>query len=214
MLRNSASAESSRPGSSSTSLNRSQAHRKSMFRHTPGGGAYDAAYSILYLIGMDQSTDLSLDVDANISPQAKDLLQTALTGCLTQLYKVATDEHLDPTSAFSASRANLLPIEVANEAFPSAKFSVPIFTGTGLADTEAGTAAQYNFIADLCASGTTVSWHYYPGLTHNGAVNGSLVDSAPIVQAVMSGGPIASNCSGLAIPGPLQSPTPGVPYNT
>jgi hypothetical protein len=178
-----------------------------------GGSADDAAYSMLYLLGVDQLLDRSLDVDTYVSPQGDDLLHAALTACLTDVVKVATAEKLSPQTAFTPARVSLVPVEDANLIFPSARFRVPVFTGTGLADSVAGTAPQYNFIADLCAAGTQVSWHFYPGLTHNGTVNASLVDSVPFVDAVMNGQPVASNCATLTAPGPLQTATPGVPFN-
>jgi len=178
-----------------------------------GGGAYDAAYSILYLLGMDQLLDPSLSIDDEVTAKGRPLIATATTACLTQLFQVATANDLDPSNAFTADRARLIPIEDAAQAFPGAMFAVPVFTGTGLADNEAGTAGQYDFISDLCAAGTDVSWHYYPGLTHNGAVNASLADSLPFAHAVIAGSAVASNCAALAPPGPLQTPTPGVPYN-
>jgi pimeloyl-ACP methyl ester carboxylesterase len=179
-----------------------------------GGDAYDAAYSMLYLLGVDQFLDRTLDVDEYVSAQGADLLHAALTGCLTDVVAVARAQKLTPKVAFTPARERLLPLEDAILLFPSGKIGVPVFTGTGLADAEAETAPQYNFIADLCGAGTTVSWHYYPGLTHNGAVTASLADSVPFVDAVMSGMPVAGNCGSLVPPGPLQTPTPGVPHNT
>jgi hypothetical protein len=178
-----------------------------------GGGAVDAAYSMLYLLGVDQFLDRSLDIDEDVSAAGADLLHAALTGCLTELLKVADAENLSPQRAFTPERGRLVAVEDENLIFPSAKLNVPVFTGTGLADTEAGTAPQYNFIADLCAAGTLVSWHFYPGLTHNGTVNASLADSVPFVEAIMNGKPVASNCATLTAPGPLQTAAPGVPFN-
>ena len=178
-----------------------------------GGGSVDAAYSMLYLLGIDQQLKPGLAVDDYVLAAGKPLLHIALTACLTQLFKDAAAEHLDEATIFTPNREQLRAYEDAHVAFPSARLRVPIFTGTGLADTEAGTAPQFNFIAGLCTAGTHVFWHYYPGLTHNGTVNASLAESIPFVKAVMTGQPVANNCASLIRPGPLQSPIAGVPYN-
>lgn len=109
-----------------------------------GGGEYDAAYSMLYLLGTDQMSDSSLNVDDYVSPRGTSLLHAALSACFTQLVQVAKDQHLNAKTAFTSARQTLLAKERSLGAFPSALLAGPIFTGTGLADAEAGTAPQYN----------------------------------------------------------------------
>ena len=77
----------------------------------------------------------------------------------------------------------------------------------------AGTKGQYDAAKALCKAGTTVQWHTYPGVTHNGAVNYSLPDSAVFVKDVLSGKPVASSCDSLTPPGPIQSALPDIPFN-
>jgi hypothetical protein len=101
----------------------------------------------------------------------------------------------------------------ANFEFPSARMTVPIFVGTGLADGEAGTAQQYNAVVGMCAAGTQVEWHTYPGLTHNGAVNGSLRDSLPFVERVLAGKAVQGTCGHIEPIGPPQKAEVGVPFN-
>ena len=96
---------------------------------------------------------------------------------------------------------------------PDANFKLPIFTGTGLADSEVLPADQYLFLKAACTAGAPVQFHYYPGLTHNGTVNGSFIDSLPFAQALIAGEKPSSNCARLNDPGPLQSATPGIPGN-
>ena len=176
-------------------------------------GSVDAAYSMLYLLGIDQVLKPTLNVDDDVLPAGKPLLHTAVTACLTQLFKEAAAENLDDSKVFTPARERLRAFEDAQVAFPAARLRVPIFTGTGLADAEAGTAPQYNFIAALCTAGTPVVWRYYPGLTHNGTVNASLADSIPFVKRIMGGINVTSNCAALKPPGPLQAAIAGVPYN-
>jgi hypothetical protein len=100
-----------------------------------------------------------------------------------------------------------------NFMFPSAKMPTPVFVGTGLADAAAGTTQQYNAVANLCAAGTSVEWHTYPGLSHNGAVNASLQDSLPFVQRLLAGRAIAGTCANVTPLGPPEQPAPNVPFN-
>ncbi|WP_323119063.1 hypothetical protein [Burkholderia alba] len=51
------------------------------------------------------------------------------------------------------------------------------------------------------ALGATVEWHDYPGLTHDGTVNASRVDSLPFIRKVMNGQPVAGNCGARVPPG-------------
>ena len=107
---------------------------------------------------------------------------------------------------FAASIAQVDALEPKYGAFPSASIKTPVLTATGLADRDAGTASQYNFISALCHGGTQVAWHYYPGHTHASTVNASLVDSVPFVQKLMQGQKPATHCATLRQPPPLQSP--------
>jgi hypothetical protein len=67
----------------------------------------------------------------------------------------------------------------------------------------------------MCAAGTQVEWHTYPGLTHNGAVNVSLKDSLPFVQRLLSGQTARGQgtCGHVEPLGPPQKPDPSVPFN-
>ena len=97
--------------------------------------------------------------------------------------------------------------------FPSAKMPTPVFVGTGLADAAAGTTQQYNAVANMCAAGTRVEWHTYPGLSHNGAVNASLQDSLPFAQRLLAKQAIVGTCANVTPLGPPERPAPDVPFN-
>lgn len=179
-----------------------------------GGGSVDAAYSMLYLIGLDQSIDPQVDPFTYVTAIGMPLLKAVESACLGDLFKTALADQLTPLNVFTEQRAILIEKENSADAFPGATFSVPVFTGTGLADAEAGTVSQFNLISDFCAAGSTIQWHYYPGLTHNGTVNASFADSLPFARALLATATITSKCKYLVPPGPLQSPTAGVPFNT
>ena len=65
----------------------------------------------------------------------------------------------------------------------------------------------------MCAAGTQVEWHTYPGLTHNGAVNVSLHDSLPFALRLLKGQPAQGTCAHLAPLGPPQKADPSIPFN-
>jgi hypothetical protein len=65
----------------------------------------------------------------------------------------------------------------------------------------------------MCAAGTLVEWHTYPGLSHNGAVNASLQDSLPFVQRLFAKQTITGTCASVTPLGPPEQPSPNVPFN-
>lgn len=175
--------------------------------------AMNPGFAMLRVAGTDRAIHPDLLPDDFVTARAKPLLAAARGECLRDLFKLSARMNLKPSEVFSK---NLNPIDGAMEAnfeLPSAKMPAPVFVGTGLADSEAGTAGQYNGVAALCKAGSVVQWHKYPGLTHGGAVNGSLPDSEPFVRAVMNGRKINSNCADISDPGPIQTPKAGVKFN-
>jgi hypothetical protein len=173
----------------------------------------DPAYAILRIAGTDRSLHPEIDTAEFVTAQGRPLLQAALTSCVHDLFDLSTREKLTGSQVFTGNLAAIDSDMEANFEFPSARMPVPIFVGTGLADGEAGTAQQYNAVVGMCAAGTSVEWHTYPGLTHNGAVNGSLQDSLPFVQRLMSGKAAQGSCGHVEPLGPPQKADPSVPFN-
>ena len=173
----------------------------------------DPAYAILRIAGTDRSLHPEIDTAEFVTARGRPLLHAALTSCVHDLFDLSAREKFTGAEVFTGNLATIDSDMEANFEFPSARMPVPIFVGTGLADGEAGTAQQYNAVAGMCAAGTSVEWHTYPGLTHNGAVNVSLQDSLPFVQRLMTGKAGQVSCGHVEPLGPPQKADPGVPFN-
>jgi pimeloyl-ACP methyl ester carboxylesterase len=173
----------------------------------------DPAFAMLRIAGTDRSLHPEADTAAFVTDKGREMLHAAQTSCLHDMFALSARDHLTGNQVFVA---DLAPIDADMEThfqFPVAQMPTPVFVGTGLADNAAGTTQQYNAVAAMCSAGTDVEWHTYPGLTHNGAVNGSLQDSLPFVQRLFSKQPLRSNCARIAPLGPPEKPAPNVPFN-
>ncbi|ATU72778.1 putative inactive lipase [Gluconacetobacter sp. SXCC-1] len=173
----------------------------------------DSAFAMLRVEGTDQSLNPTRDASTVLTSTGRDYARQARMSCLHSLFDYAAKKHISSPALFNAKLADYEKDHDAAFQIPDGHISMPVFVGTGLADGEAGTAGQYNAVAAMCDAGTTVSWHEYAGLTHNGAVNVSVRDSLPFVKRLMKGKHIASTCATLALPGPIQQATPGIPWN-
>lgn len=173
----------------------------------------DSAYAILRVEGTDQSLHAGKDVRTVETAKGAQLSTVARTACLTELFKAAEGQKVKSSEMFAARLSQFEIGEKEASAIPDAAIKVPVFAGTGLADFEASLPAQYNAVAAMCDAGASVEWHTYPGLTHNGTVNASLADSVPFVKRLLSGQHGNSTCAQIAVPGPLQTPASGVPFN-
>lgn len=173
----------------------------------------DPGFAMLRIAGIDRALHPELDPADFVTAKGRALLNAARTSCLHDLFALSKQQGISGQDAFVADLKPLDGDMEANFQFPVAKMTVPIFAGTGLADGMAGTAGQFNAVKAMCLAGSNVQWHTYPGLSHNGAVNGSLADSLPFVQALLKGETPEGNCAEITPPGPVQAPTPGVPFN-
>jgi hypothetical protein len=161
-------------------------------------------FAMLRIAGIDRSLHPDLDPADFVKPAGRSLLRTARTACLHDLFGQADREGLTGEQVFVE---NLAPIDgtmSANFDFPDGHMPVPIFVGTGLADDMAGTQGQYNAVKAMCAAGTTLQWHTYPGEDHGSVVNASARDSIPFALALLAGRTPTSNCATIAPPGPVQ----------
>jgi hypothetical protein len=166
----------------------------------------DAAYAMLHFLGTDRAIDPSIDPDSYVSDVGRPVLHAGLTGCMSDIVKAAKAAGANAKSIYKKSVVPLDQQEPVYGQFPTANIPVPVFVGTGLADSAAGTTGQYNFISAMCHVNVAVDWHYYPHATHMSAVLRSQEHSKPFVAAVLAGRPAMNRCSELTPPGPLQSP--------
>lgn len=173
----------------------------------------DAAFAMLIVEGTDQSLHPQLQVRDFMSASGLALSHIARTGCLADLFQASRARPVATKDLFTRSLAPLEQGRWQASRIPSAAIPVPVFAATGLADSEAGLAGQYNAVAAMCDAGATVVWHTYPGLTHNGTLNASVRDSLPFVRHLMAHARVTPTCAELSPPGPVQAPAPGIPFN-
>ena len=162
----------------------------------------NSAYEILSFLGTARSAHPDMLARDYLSSGGWAMLAKAQHSCMTGLRAFATQQKLTFSEFYKRKMDDL---ELANGPlagmpFPDVKIKTPVFTGTGLDDRAANPAKQYNFISAMCAAGTRVQWHYYPGKTHSSAVPAALADAPAFVKAVMDGKPVASNCAALVPP--------------
>lgn len=195
-----------------TSIATARTHNKSATYSDPT--RMDAGFAMLRFAGTDHALHPEAQLDSYLTPVGRIMLQTALHGCLHDLFDKARTLGLrDGRAMFSRPIA---PIDADMEShftLPDGRLTMPVFVGTGLADREAGTGGQYDAVHTMCAAGSHVDWMVYPGLTHGGAVNGSFRDSSAFVDKVFAGRLPPSNCASISVPGPIQNPRDGVPFN-
>lgn len=167
----------------------------------------NAGYEMLYFLGTVRSVDPDgINPGDYISEAAWPLLEKAQSTCLSGLSTYAGQLGVTVDRLYKRPIDDLERRTDQAGDFPDVKIRTPVFIGTGLADSDAQTATQYNFVSAMCAAGDVVEWHYYPGATHSSAVMRSRADSPAFVNAVIHGRKIANRCDVLVPPGPLQSP--------
>lgn len=166
----------------------------------------DAAYALLHFFGTDRAIDPAMRPQDYLSPLGRRLAPVALHACMGDLVAAAKADGATAASIYRQTVAELDRTETVHGRFPTAAIPVPVFVGTGLADSAAGTVGQYNVVSALCRAGVSVDWRYYPHATHMSAVNRSLANSRPFVAALMAGRTSENRCAVLTPPGPLQTP--------
>ena len=150
-----------------------------------------------YLVLMGQQYLPNLNGAEVFTPVALPLLEQARTSCVYPLEADVSQLELSDAATLVPGGLDqaLTPI-IQRIIYPTLKFKIPVFTGTGGADIDVPTASQLALIANTCAAGSVVESHLYPGQDHNGTLNTSLVDSIPFVKKVLAGEPITSTCPG------------------
>lgn len=154
-------------------------------------------------------------IDDIISPAGKQLLDMARRGCSRQMGGLARElkvRSLAETLSISQEELDDLRIPVTD--MPMGSLSVPLFIGTGLADTTLPPHRQYAAVSALCASRNIVAWHRYEGLTHDGVLHGSFADALAFARTVIEGGEAKSQCHDVVPPGPPGDARPGAIFNS
>ncbi len=150
--------------------------------------------------------------DELLTSKGKLLLAAARTSCSRDLIPVAREHGITARNAFSVTPERLahMPQSLAVE---KVKLSVPLFVGTGLADSVIPPGQQYDAVVELCRLGDHVQWRTYDGVTHSATSNRALEDAVAFARTVLSGHEPPSNCGKLVQPGALQKPDRSIPFS-
>lgn len=163
----------------------------------------DSAFEALWFLGTARTIDPAhIRVEEYLSPDGIKMVKKAQSACMGALVQYAQQQRITFDKFYARPTGTLEALVDENTAFPTVFVKTPVFIGTGLADQAAEPAKQYNFASAMCAAGSVVEMHYYPGADHGGAVARSLADSPRFVDALMHGQKIAGNCSTLEPPVP------------
>lgn len=152
-------------------------------------------------------------IDQLLTAKGQMLRAAAAHGCSRDLVPVLQKNDITPQNAFQRPpeqvSAMLAPVDM-----PRARLGIPVFVGTGFADTLIPPARQYQAVVAQCRFGTKVEWHGYSGITHNGGSLYALRDAIPFVERVLAGRAPAGNCGKTAAPAAQPgAPRDGVPFN-
>jgi hypothetical protein len=179
--------------------------------HLKIGLGYTASSIITRMVGGDLK-DGSPAPDDLVTDKGRLVLASVRTSCTAVFRRVESQEGVTIDNAFKS------PAEVRGLLLPTrdmtpVKMPVPVFLGTGLADSTIPPQLQYGAAVALCSAGSHLIWHTYPGATHEGGVHAALLDEVAFVRAALRGKPEPSNCATIHEPGDPGKPGPGIPYN-
>jgi hypothetical protein len=178
---------------------------------TPGRGS-PAYFQILRMLG-GAIPDGGPSPDSLMSEKGKRLLQAAREGCNEEMRRVAQQDGVDATNAFSQDYGKVVALMTQGPDMSLVRMPAPLFLGTGLADRTIPPQRQYAAAAALCAAGNPLVWKTYEGVTHNGIVNAAFRDELAFVRNALAGRQDESNCRQLVEPGAPGTPSPGIPFN-
>lgn len=171
-----------------------------------------AHYQILRMLG-GAIPDGGPSVDSLISEKGKRLLLAAREGCNEEMRRVAQQDGVDTTNAFSRDYDKVLALMTRGPDMTPVRMPAPLFLGTGLADRTIPPQRQYAAAAALCAAGNPLVWKAYEGITHNGIVNAAFQSELAFVRNVLAGRQNESNCQQLSAPGVPGPALAGIPFN-
>ena len=161
----------------------------------------DRTISLLFYTAIvAQQIDPTITADTFFTPEAAPLLDRARISCHGPLESDVVLAGLTRAGALKPSAVAKGAVLIAPRlAYPTLKFTVPVFVGTGDKDDETPPQQQLLVVQKACAAGTVVELHVYRDQSHSGTVNLSLTDSLPFVAKVFAGERINSTC-GQATP--------------
>jgi hypothetical protein len=170
-----------------------------------------AYYTILAMIG-GGLVDGAPPPDSLVTERGRLLLEASRETCNTQIHKIEAQQNVTAANAFKAPEA-VPPLMRHSTDMTPVRMPVPMFMGTGLADSLLTPLRQYAAVVALCSAGSYVVWKTYSGVTHNGSVHAALADEFAFIDAALRGKPEPSNCGTIVEPGLPGKAESGHPFN-
>lgn len=177
---------------------------------TAGGGS--PHYTILSMVGGGLRDGVPA-VDTLVTERARPLLEKARSACSPQVSALARELKVGMADAFTVDLETLGRYRLPVTDMGLVRLPMPLLLGTGLGDRTIPPQRQYGAVAALCASGNTVVWKQYPGITHEGSPHAAFDDALALARSAMAGQPVQGNCAQAAPPGPPGPVTPGLQFN-
>jgi hypothetical protein len=168
-------------------------------------------YTILAMVG-GGLRDGSPAPEDLLTDKGRVLLAAIRTSCTTEFRRIETAEGVTGANAFK-DPDQLSGLLLPRIEMTLVKMPVPVFPGTGLADSTIPPRRQYAAATALCEAGSDAVWKTYPGVTHIGTMHAALKDELAFVDGVLHGTPEPSNCSVIKEPGEPGKAEPGHPFN-
>lgn len=151
-------------------------------------GAHTAEYVLFLLSGLRASFP-NLDINSYLTPLGRHWVDHAEQGgCAPELADELAANHVVIGDMFAkplAALPNAHELLTEYMGIPVSGYDRPLFIGQGLTDTDVLVPGTLATAAAMQANGQPLTFHTYP-TDHDGAVNGSLVDSIPWVHALLS----------------------------
>ncbi|MEP2990693.1 MAG: alpha/beta fold hydrolase [Parasphingorhabdus sp.] len=132
-------------------------------------------------------------VSDTVLPVARSVQNT----CHKDVKAKVVAEQLTYDRSFKQSPSDHLTTAFGKMGFPTLRFSVPVFVGTGGNDKDTPPRMQAAFVKRACQAGSTIVSTLYPDLDHRAVVPGSTGDTLPFVRALFAGDDVEGNCGGL-----------------
>jgi alpha-beta hydrolase superfamily lysophospholipase len=152
------------------------------------------AFAVLFMEAA-AAADSRVQLDRVLTPAALALLPQTQTRCAGGLYHADSLGGIVPAAAFrtDADLGPLMHVAAANDA-AQLHITLPLLIVQGSADTTVPQASSDALDQALCASGATVRYDVYTGLTHRPIVPGAASEALAWVRARFAGAPAPSNC--------------------
>ncbi|QJB70765.1 alpha/beta fold hydrolase [Parasphingorhabdus halotolerans] len=153
-------------------------------------------YNMLALT-LVQRTNPEFELTDYVSDAVLPIARSVENSCHKDVKAKVVAEKLTYNRTFKKSPSEHLIAAFGMMGFPTLKFPVPFFVGTGGKDKDTPPRMQAAFVKRACEAGSVIISTLYPDLDHRAVVPGSTGDTLPFVKALFAGTDVKGNCGDL-----------------